>query len=476
MHQLLAAANRLLPTAPLTAPRRRPAWTALTLALAAALAPALYAQTDAPSGAPAEESFGESIDVELVNVDVWVTDRGGEPIRDLPASAFTVRQNGEEVEATYFQELAPSDLDVGGQPVGGGDPATAGTEAPAATDGNYLVIYLDQLRLEQRDYLPTLKALRQLLEDPALVPEHVLMLRQDRGLFVESHLGSKRPQLLAALDRLGSANAAGLQAAAELDQALDTLREEWRLSQELSGTIGNGLSLQANAGGGTGAGDGGARAALGGTGSFGPDACDLFVQKVGATVDGWARSQAQRTTISLQYLSRTATFLAGLPGVKTVLYVSGGLETEPGSALGDYVSGLCPGGEALFALDGLGEELGTSFFQLTRHLNSNRVTLYPFKTGALRPSSSASASAPGTAGSVDSFRAQGTFEQRQRRQLESGLGVLADETGGRLMTTDDQLQALARRLATRYSLAYPPPETRGTEVRITVDVDAGAGA
>ncbi|MEO1367271.1 MAG: hypothetical protein AAFX50_08835, partial [Acidobacteriota bacterium] len=111
------------------------------------------------------------------------------------------------------------------------------------------------------------------------------------------------------------------------------------------------------------------------------------------------------------------------------------------------------------------------------HLNSNRVTLYPFKTGALRPSSSASPAAPGTAGSVDSFRAQGTFEQRQRRQLETGLGVLADETGGRLMTTDDQMQALARRLATRYSLAYAPPETRGSEMRITVDVDAGvAGA
>ncbi|MEM1180855.1 MAG: VWA domain-containing protein, partial [Acidobacteriota bacterium] len=369
------------------------------------------------------ESFGESIDVELVNVDVWVTDRRGEPVRGLDKSAFQVRQNGQPVDVSYFQDLAPAD-----PPAADGASPDAGGEDDAPRDGgHYLIIYLDQLRLEQRDYAPTLAALQELLEDPQLVPEHVLMLRQDKGLFVEAHLGSKRPQLLDALGSLAGANASGLQASAELSQALDTLREEWRLSKELSGTISNGLSLQPT-GGGTGAGDGGARAALGGTGSFGPDACDLFVQRVGATVDGWARSQAQRTAISLDYLSRTATFLAGLPGVKTVLYVSGGLETEPGSALGEYVSGLCPGGESLFALEGLGEQMGEAFFQLTRHLNSNRVTLYPFKTGALRPSTASSASARGEAGAVDSFRAQGTFEQRQRNQLESGLGVLADET------------------------------------------------
>ncbi|MEO1366214.1 MAG: hypothetical protein AAFX50_03480, partial [Acidobacteriota bacterium] len=101
MQELLAAANRLLSTVPPTAPRRRPIRTAvatLTLALVGAIlapAPAAFAQSEAAPNAPSEGPFGESIDVELVNVDVWVTDRRGEPIRNLPASAFTVQHNGD---------------------------------------------------------------------------------------------------------------------------------------------------------------------------------------------------------------------------------------------------------------------------------------------------------------------------------------------------------------------------------------------
>src|SRR6185295_8621358 len=63
------------------------------------LAPALplLAQEPAP-----EESFAEAIDVSVVNLDVFVTDRKGQPLSGLTREDFEIYEDGKPVEITNF--------------------------------------------------------------------------------------------------------------------------------------------------------------------------------------------------------------------------------------------------------------------------------------------------------------------------------------------------------------------------------------
>jgi hypothetical protein len=79
-------------------PRMRPALIALVLMLAATL-----------SAAPQERGF--SVGVDLVELDVVVTDRKGKAITDLKQSDFVLKEDGKPVEITTFQEVSPERLD-----------------------------------------------------------------------------------------------------------------------------------------------------------------------------------------------------------------------------------------------------------------------------------------------------------------------------------------------------------------------------
>src|SRR3954454_7568785 len=70
----------------------------LLLALLA-LAPGARAADDTPP------SFGESIDVRVVNVEAVVTDRQGHRVSGLKPEDFRLRVDGKEVPVEYFNEV-----------------------------------------------------------------------------------------------------------------------------------------------------------------------------------------------------------------------------------------------------------------------------------------------------------------------------------------------------------------------------------
>src|SRR5215218_1190856 len=108
---------------------RRPA----VLLLAAVLLPlAAPAQTNEDTG---EETFGESIDVRVVNVEAVVTDRKGDRVQGLTAGDFRLLVDGVEVPIDYFSEVAD------GVALPALQSAESGVPAPAAgpVGRNYLV-------------------------------------------------------------------------------------------------------------------------------------------------------------------------------------------------------------------------------------------------------------------------------------------------------------------------------------------------
>src|SRR5688500_153977 len=98
-----------------------------------------------PLSAPAqtgEETFGESIDVRVVNVEAVVTDRKGNRVTGLTAGDFRLLVDGAEVPIDYFTEVS----DGVALPV---PQSTAGVPAPPAPTtagpvGRSYLVFIDE--------------------------------------------------------------------------------------------------------------------------------------------------------------------------------------------------------------------------------------------------------------------------------------------------------------------------------------------
>ncbi|HEY4564566.1 MAG TPA: hypothetical protein VIJ36_16400, partial [Thermoanaerobaculia bacterium] len=75
------------------------AWPLALLLSALSLSSAARAAEDVPP------SFGESIDVRVVNVEAVVTDRQGKRVNGLKPEDFRLRVDGKEVPVEYFSEV-----------------------------------------------------------------------------------------------------------------------------------------------------------------------------------------------------------------------------------------------------------------------------------------------------------------------------------------------------------------------------------
>ena len=141
--------------------RRSPS---LALLLAAALIlPSPAAAQTAPS--PEEPPlFGEMIDVRVVNVEVVVTDRSGNRVRDLKPGDFRLKVDGKEVPISYFTEVregvsaAPAASTAADAAAGPAEPTDLVDPGTAVTT-SYLVFIDDYFSIDfhRNDVLQALK-------------------------------------------------------------------------------------------------------------------------------------------------------------------------------------------------------------------------------------------------------------------------------------------------------------------------------
>ncbi|HVG07303.1 MAG TPA: VWA domain-containing protein [Thermoanaerobaculia bacterium] len=99
-----------------------------------------------PLAAPAqtaEETFGESIDVRVVNVEAVVTDGRGERVRGLTAGDFRLLVDGVEVPVDYFTEVADGVARPAPQ---SGEESVPAPPAPTAAGpvGRSLLVFIDE--------------------------------------------------------------------------------------------------------------------------------------------------------------------------------------------------------------------------------------------------------------------------------------------------------------------------------------------
>jgi len=398
--------------------RRSSGWAA-GLALGLLLAPAL---SQAADEAPAGESFKESIEVSVVNLDVYVTDKKGQPVTGLRKEDFQVFEDGSPVEISNF--FAESRGTAPAAPAASGGPGQSAPERPVSQRLR-LVVFVDDVNLSQANRMRILQNVGRFLHSELKPGDEVMLVRYDQKLDIRRQFTPD----LKVVD-------------AEIKEILKLPTDIRKYQQSFSQAIQSVSFSQL----------GGERGGETGSGT-----------EIEGQLNAWAGEESVMVQGALDALDSVVSWLAGVPGRKAVLYVSDGLPITPGLDLYTIYSRTPRASSAQERVSAMSAEkydMTARFRQLTAHASRNRVAFYPIEAFGTRDGSAVS-----------------LFDSVSLEVRQAGLRFLADDTGGRaLINATDVPAALARvseDFGTYYSIGYQPRRP-GDEAEHKIEVKVKA--
>lgn len=391
---------------------RRRIQLAMALCVAVGLDPltggAIGGESARSTGDAVARDFGEVVEVNLVNIDVVATDRKGGLITDLRREEFEVLEDGQPMQISHFSLLrgeagAGARLEVGKPPVG-----SAATHGPVGAPGepSWLVVYVDNLHSRLFERNRALRQLQTVLAEGTPGVDRVMVASYDRSLKIRQKFTLDRERVGSTLRAMESARADG-------DRYDD---EQRRLIKVVESAVSPKDALEA---------------------------IRPFASQ--ARGDLWG---------SLGALEEMIRQLAGLPGRRSILFLSGGLPLKPGAALFNAIEYRFPG------LLGIHEMMlydqSERFEDLGRLANANDVTFHTFDVAGVR-----SAGSSGVEEELKRVVAiSANIDADVRTNLQLPLRQMADSTGGRaILNRNDALPALrdlSAELGSYYSLGYVP--------------------
>jgi VWFA-related protein len=418
----------------------------ITLALLA-LAAAAPAQTPAPFPTGPGDSFGESLDVDLVNVEVLATDGDGRPVLDLAESDFRIYEDGRPVALTHFSLVR--------EPGAGAESG----RSRAAGDGARIVVFLDDLHTLPASRSRVLRQIEDTLDRLLRPGDQVMVARYGGSIEVLLPLTRDRE----AIDRTLRAEserkitAGQLQASFGTDRALQTVRD-----------------LQRNTT---------AEATQGFQGSC---------LDIGAVARNHAAEEYNRVRQTLDALTGFVRSLAGFEGRKTLLHVSDGIPLMAGAEVYSYAISLCDGSGAAQGIDyaedvtALGElqyhrwdpfsaktemlsfDTTADWQRLAAHANVHQVSFYALQAAGLQQGAATNL---GTGVRTTAETARIGVQNPQE-----SLSLISRETGGRaLLGTNDFRSGIEDMVAdtrTYYLLSFQPTNPGSGRIhRLRVEVD-----
>jgi VWFA-related protein len=407
-------------------PRTAPA---LASFLCFALAATLEAQPSQP--------FVDSVDVQVVEVDVVVTDRKGRPVKGLKREDFELYVDGRPAEITNFYESPIYLEEQPGRRKKGRRPVIRTEAAPrtAAREALTVVFYLDDLHTFPPHRTRLLRRLQAAVEPWRSLNASFILARFVNRLEV---LVPPTPDLDAILEGAGSVRKGAPRAIQNGDGA-----RRYAIRSLIDRQVSCAMS----------------------------PSCRPCIDNWGellARVRQYAAHRATNTAIAVDGLADLVTTLSGVPGKKAVVYVTDGLPQRPGSSLLDFVgNGLCRDQNPRAASETMAEMMqydeSRRFSRLSSHANANRVTFYGVDASGVRDAGPDIAL--DNAGSGPSSHNASLHSMN----AQSGLHLLARETGGKALINANDLSIvlddMTAQLAASYSLGFIPAELKPDEER-----------
>lgn len=373
------------------------------------------AQTAAPAkpspAAPAQDNFVESVNVSVVNVDVYVTDKSGQRIKGLTRDDFEITENGKTMAITNFYAVEGGKTTLIGDeppppPAAVPGPPGRKVEAPALPEDQRLrlIVYIDNFNLRPFNRNRVMRELRVFLSQKINKGDQVMLVTYDRSTHVRQTFTSDMDLVNSSLLDIEKISAQGVHADSERRDALRNI-EESRSSSEAEGIA-----------------------------------------------RSYAESQFNDLSFTIDALKELVNSLAGMPGRKAILYVSDGLQMIAGQDVYYAVQGKYAE-QTTGLTTSVQYDASRRFIELANQANANRVTFYTIDAAGLRVNSSVSAENQ-TAGAgvyIDSI---------QISNLQAPLQMLAEKTGGvAIINRNEVLPALnkvADDFGSYYSLGYTP--------------------
>jgi VWFA-related protein len=387
--------------------------------------PALAKPTPTPTPAPIGGlSFRDQVEVTVVNIDAYVRDGDGSPVLGLTAEDFRILQDGEERPVSHFgvytkeifrSRVAPSSsaLPVPTPTPVASEDRSQGEEAEALEiKPVYVVLYVDNENIRPFDRNRVLRRVRGFVEDNLFPPVQMMVVSYQRSFKILQPFTDDKRAVLDALRSLRTFTGGRT----ERDSTRRQIMEEMRRERENHRAQGYDRA----------------------SGS----------ERSYRQIRAYAEEEASQLSFSLTAIRQVITLMAGLPGRKSMVYISSGLPMVPGLELFYGYADIFKD-TSIMTLTARFER-SRQFEALTSAANAQAVRIYAIDATGLKVSAGVSAQSQYAVDPLTSSVGSNNYQDSLRFMARNtgGLAVINtnDISGGLDRIEDD--------LFTYYSLGY----------------------
>lgn len=396
-------------------------------------APTTHAQ------APADGTFVEQVDVNIVNLEVFVTDKDGNPVTGLTADDFRLFIDKDETPiSNFYAEQSGDPARQVAEPRERSRPADPEAVVPATTPPEqvlHLTVLVDNSNIRPTHRKRVFRHLQEFLSQnlPTEAQVSVASLGKGQSLTIHSDFLANRAVVGNILDDLENS---------PVQDAGQDVQRRQIISELFRGVGARGFRSN-------------------------QDQTLLF------RIRAFAAEEYDRSQVTLDTLSRFVTTLGGIPGRRALLYVADGIPIRPGEDLfyawanAENIQEYMAGNITEYRRQIGNFDLTRQFEQFAALANANRVTFYSLDATG---DHSSQIRAAATEGRVDTV-VLSTFENNYREPQE----LVAQATGGKRLQAspqlDEDLRDMASDFVSFYSLGFeaePTPDREWKDVRVEV--------
>lgn len=362
--------------------------------------------------------FSDELEVNLVNIDVYVRDHSGRPVTGLSADQFVVREDGVERPITNFSALTEDLIhtilsEPAAIPPVAAETATPSPAMPAAPDirPTWVVLYIDQENLQPLDRTRVLRRVREFARTSLKPPVQIMVVANEGSLKVKQPFTRDPREVDGALRSLATYSGGWMDRESVRTDLVDRIRE---METEQKRT------------------------------SRGKGDRQLYQEVIAA-----AREESYSLSQSLGALRQVVEMLAGVDGRKVVVYVSNGLPMTPGlGLLHEYATAFHD--NSILTYRGRFEKQA-AYQSLTATASAQEIVMDAIDASGLEVT---------IGGGADSkYGADPTASQVGSSNFQGSMRYLADRTGGIAVVNSNDvskgLQRIHEDLFAYYSIAFP---------------------
>jgi VWFA-related protein len=380
--------------------------------------------------------FGDKVEVTVINVDVYVRDRKGRPVRGLTADDFQISQDGITMPISNFTVFSSEATEYVPPTEEGAAPAPVSAVAHAPDlRPVYMLFFIDNVNLQPLYRNRVLKRVREFVDRNLAPPVRMMVVSSGPSLEVRQPFTDDPQAVLAAFEAMADESGGRLVRDRERRQIFDWMEES-------SSDVRLDVLEFYNSG-------------------------DQQVNRVRiqAQILAYVEEESHLLQNTLHRMREALRLLSGLDGRRSIVYVSSGLPLNPGLGMVYEFAAVFRDNSILTRVPQ--RSFQNQFHSLTAAANVEGVSFYTIDAGGLNPLEGF--------GAEDRFAPESRASAADMNDLQDSLSYMADATGGlAVLNTNDVakgLELIRDDLFSYYSLGYTVSSSPGDRVyRIRVDL------